>query len=85
MYTAKQFISDLNYGCYAWPGGYPRYFVCSDGESLSFVSAQQNRELIVEAIESCDNTGGWCIIGCDINWDDPNLYCADLGLRIPSA
>jgi hypothetical protein len=28
---------------------------------------------------------GWRVIGCDVNWEDPSLYCDHTGARIPSA
>jgi hypothetical protein len=31
-YTLQQFLKDLDEP-YAWPGGYPRYFITNDGEA----------------------------------------------------
>ena len=83
-YTSAQFIKDLDYGAYAFPGGYPRFFVTHDGEALSFESATKNRKLIVSAIEDNDKSG-WMVIGCDINWEDGTLRCADSNKPIESA
>lgn len=83
-HTISDFRRDMRNGPYAWPGGYPRYFVTHDGEALSFDAAKANRRLVLEAIRDLDNSG-WRIVGADINWEDGALYCADSGKRIPSA
>jgi hypothetical protein len=84
-YKYEQFIKDLEAGPYAFPGGYPRFFITADGEALSFDSATKNRALILEAINADDKTGGWLVIGCDINWEDATLRCADTNKPIESA
>jgi hypothetical protein len=83
MYSVDQFKTDLQQP-YVWPGGYPRFFVTSDGAALSFKAAADNQQLITDAIVDNDNSG-WRIIGCDINWEDSNLYCDHIGDRIESA
>jgi hypothetical protein len=83
-YTISDFRRDMRYGPYAWPGGYPRFFVCSDGEPLSFGAAKENLRLILEAIRDHDGSG-WDIVGCDINWEDDALFCAHTGERIAPA
>ena len=46
-YTIQQFSKDLEQP-YAWPGGYPRYFITNDGVALSYDAARENRRLIEE-------------------------------------
>lgn len=82
-YTVDQFKQDIS-SPYAWPGGYPRFFVTSDGAALSYESALHNQDLILDAIETQSNDG-WRVVGCDINWEDSCLYCDDTGERIESA
>jgi hypothetical protein len=82
-YTIDQFKSDL-LSPYAWPGGYPRYFVTSDGAALSYKSALENQHLIIDSIENQFNDG-WQVIGCDINWEDSELYCDHSSELIESA
>jgi hypothetical protein len=84
-YKYDQFIKDLEAGPYAFPGGYPRFFITADGEALSFESAQKNKALILEAINTEDRSGGWQVIGCDINWEDQDLRCADTNKPIEAA
>jgi len=83
-------ISDLRkafrHGPYAWPGGYPCYFVMADGEPLSFKAAKENRRELLEALaHTADRHYGWRPIGLEINWEEPDLYCAHSGERIESA
>ena len=82
--SVDQFTKALDYGPYAWPGGYPLYFICSDGEALSFSAAKENKDLIIDSIKSQSNDG-WRVTAIDINWEDANLICAHTGDRIPSA
>lgn len=82
-YTIEQFKDDLSQP-YAWPGGYPRYFITSDGAALSFKAAEDNQTLIIDAIDNKSNDG-WQVVGCDINWEDSSLYCDHTGERIESA
>ena len=82
-YSISDFRRDIREP-YAWPGGYPRYFVTDDGAALSFKAAKQERRNILEAIRDQDHSG-WRVTGCDINWEDPSLYCDHTGERIESA
>ena len=82
-YTVSDFRRDIR-APYAWPGGYPRYFLCSDGEALSFATAEENRRAILESIR--DQSGdGWRVIACPINWEDSELRCSHSGAPIESA
>lgn len=83
--TVEQFDEVLKNGPYAWPGGYPLYFITDDGEALSFEAAQEHAMLVRDAIRIRMNYGGWRVIGCEVNWEDPDLFCSHSGLRIPSA
>lgn len=82
-YSIEQFRADLSEP-YAWPGGYPRFFITDDGESLSYAAARECQAEIESAIESGAGSG-WCIVACDVNWEDPDLFCAHTGARIESA
>lgn len=68
---------------YAWPGGYPIFYVCADGECLCPKCVAENRELIESAPEYLDDQ--WNVIGQDINWEDSSMYCAHCNSRIESA
>lgn len=84
-----KYVWDLNkaieQGKFAWPGGYPIYFICADGEALSFDAVVENAELVRDAIIQHDTHSGWCVVASDINWEDNELYCAHTNERIESA
>ena len=82
--NTKQFKDFLRAGPYAWPGGYPMFFIMDDGEPLSFAAACDNVKLILRAIRE-HSRDGWRVAGVDINWEDEALYCAHTGERIESA
>lgn len=74
----------LRAGPYAWPGGYPVYFVADDGEALSFNAVRENYKLVLRAVRE-QATNGWSVIGVDINYEEQDLTCAHTGERIESA
>lgn len=79
-----QLRATLRAGPWAWPGGYPLYFITSDGESLSFESVRENYyQCAYSARYGIDD--GWRIIGCEINYEDAELTCAHSGKPIESA
>ena len=79
-----QFNLALSQGAYAWPGGYPIYFFCADGEALSFDAAVENAGLIRDAIISRADKQ-WEVVAYGVNWEHGDLYCAHTGKRIESA
>ena len=85
--TTKDLRTALRNGPYAsmlWPGGYPLFFITSDGGALSFDSVRENYREISQAIRSHSNCG-WRVVGCDVNWEDSDLYCAHSNEKIESA
>lgn len=82
--TPSDFGRALRAGPYTSLGCYPVFFVCSDGEALSFEAAKENARRICEAIRDRSNDG-WRVIGADVNWEDSSLFCAHSGKRIESA
>ena len=82
--AAKVFLNQLKSGPYAWPGGYPMFFVTSDGAALSFAAAQSEKRAIVSSILN-DSSDGWKVEAVAINWEDAELYCDHTSERIESA
>lgn len=72
---------DGKYSAAAWPGGYPVYHIADDGGSICAKCCNDLTNPIHE--DSPDD--GWRIIGSDVNYEDPELYCAHCGERIESA
>lgn len=85
MYTTKELKRDLRNGPYAWPGGYPTFFIMVDGEALCHKCARGNFRGLVSAILEQDMHNHWRIMAHDINWEDSHLYCANCNTRIESA
>ena len=67
--TVAEFKATLRAGRYAWPGGYTLVFITSDGQALSYRSAEENCRLIMEAIRDRDNSG-WRVVGCVVDDED---------------
>lgn len=84
--NTQQFKATLRAGAYAWPGGYPLFFLLSDGATLSFEALQEKSTLraVLSSIREKANDG-WRVVGCDVNWEDSEMTCAHTGKRIPSA
>lgn len=82
--TVSDFRRAVRNGPYAWPGGYPLYFVMADGEALSFAAAKANRRLIIEEL-AYRVSGDWRPVAFEVNWEDANLYCCHSATRIESA
>lgn len=62
---------------YAWPGGYPLFYLAKDNGVLCPTCANQfHPERDNEQLEA---------IACDVNWEDPSLFCEHCNKRIESA
>lgn len=81
--TVKDFKNALR-NPYAWPGGYPRYFITSDEAALSMQTAREEFRLIAHAIKHGEDDG-WRITCCEINWEDDDLIDDHSGELIESA
>lgn len=83
--TVSDFDAALANGAYAWPGGYPLYFVTDDGGCLCFKAAALEAQLIRDAIAADDRQSGWRVVACEVNWEDETLICEHTGAKIESA
>lgn len=82
--TISDFRRAVRNGPYAWPGGYPLFFICSDGAALSFAAARERRRCILEALaHNLDN--GWRVVAVEVNWEDAYLVCDHTGKPIEAA
>jgi hypothetical protein len=75
----------LRNGAYAWPGGYPLYFITNDGAALSFSTVLDELPRIMAAIKDRHDRSGWKVVGVDVNWEDDELYDDHTGEKIESA
>jgi hypothetical protein len=69
---------------YAWPGGYPTYFICDDGAALCHDCAGKERRLILQSVHD-KARDGWRVVALDINYEDSALYCDHCSKQIESA
>ena len=82
--NTAQLKATLRAGEFAWPGGYPLYFINSDGAVLSFDSVRAElRQILCSIREGIQD--GWQVVACNVNYGDGDLYCDHSGERIPSA
>lgn len=56
---------------YAWPGGYPKFAVLADGETLCAKCCETEKD----HLEDYDMGDDHIIAGIDINWEDESLHC----------
>ena len=79
-----QAIKDLASHPFAWPGGYPRYAITSDGRALCpWCVTEQLGSIVTSVIQHAHD--GWKVEAIDINWEDTRLYCDHCGNLIESA
>lgn len=88
--TIGDFRRAVRNGPYAWPGGYPMYWLMADGEACAFDVAKSQRREMLEALRDYQGAGNtynndWRPIALEVNWEDAALFCAHTGARIESA
>ena len=88
--SISDFRQAFKNGPYAWPGGYPCFWLMADGEACAFNVAKTNRRDMLKALRDYQTVGNsynndWRPIALEINWEDASLYCAHTGDRIESA
>lgn len=82
--STADFKATLRNGQYAWPGGYQMFLITSDGAALCFECAKKEARPILSSIRDRQNDG-WRVVGCDINYEDADLYCDHCNKQIESA
>lgn len=68
---------------FAFPGGYPLYYLCADCGVLCPGCVNANLGLIQEA--STSNDKQWLVVDAGINYQDDVLSCDNCNKLIPSA
>ena len=68
---------------YAWPGGYPIYYIFADGGCCCPKCANDN--IIGIDREGRNSHGGWKLAACDVNYEDEDLTCDHCGAKIEAA
>jgi len=72
---------------YAWPGGYPLYYICQDGGTLCPACANGGNGSIAYISNSSDgiDDAQWHIVGQDVNYEDNLLFCGHCNAQIEAA
>jgi hypothetical protein len=83
-YTTKDLRHQLRLGGYAFPGGYPFFFITADCACLCIKCVKKEYRQISYAIRH-HTSPGWRIVGSNINWEDAQLHCDHCSARIESA
>jgi hypothetical protein len=69
---------------YAWPGGYPLFYLTSDGECLCPTCVTKERVNIFRSTAERARDG-WAVVGVDANYEDVSMRCAHCNEYIPAA
>jgi hypothetical protein len=67
---------------YAWPGGYPLYYLTADGGELCPACANGDNGSMAS---TTTDDPQWQLIDGDAHWEGPPLMCAHCYAEIPSA
>lgn len=71
---------------YAWPGGYPLFYLMADGEVICSDCANGgNGSLATDVATDCSDDDQWTIVAVEINWEDTSMFCAHCAAQIESA
>jgi hypothetical protein len=84
--NTQELRTAIRQGKFTSVGGYPLYFITSDGEGMSRGAVLQNYREVSHAVRNRDRAWAhWGVVALDVNWEDPNLFCCHTGERIESA
>lgn len=75
--------TDGTFSKFAWPGGYPIFYLFADGGTCCADCA--NGKNGSDASDTADTDKQWRLEAYDINWEDSGLYCDHCNARIESA
>jgi hypothetical protein len=77
---------------YAFPGGYPLFYLCADNGVLCPKCANENKEVYLSSDDKTPaqkeeryNDPQWHIIAVGINYEDESMYCDHCNEHIQSA
>lgn len=68
--------ADGSYPKYAWPGGYPVFYVAADGGVLCSKCVNDPTNPIGQ---TKDTPAEWRLVGSDVNWESDDLVCDHCG------
>jgi hypothetical protein len=65
---------------YAWPGGYPIFYLMDDSGTLCAQCMNTQAE-----VHFTGDHDGWLVDDADVHWEGPELVCDHCNQPIPSA
>ncbi len=79
-------VKDIIRAPYAWPGGYAKVMVMSDGECMCAQCVKENYRSILRATRDNDqyDRSGWQAYAAQIHWEGAPLQCANCNTDMPS-
>lgn len=82
--TVADLKATLRAGAFTSLGSYPLFFHTSDGGALKFSTVRDELRQVIWSIQNKCNDG-WRVIGCQINYENNDLYDDHTGDKIESA
>ncbi len=80
----KEYLKEMKekgaYDYYAWPGGYPLFYITIDYGILCPKCCNENKDLLSDEYDP-----QWYVIAYEVNWEDENMYCDHCNEKIESA
>ena len=76
----KEMKEKGEYDYYAWPGGYPLFYITKDCGVLCPKCCNENKELLNDEFDK-----QWFVIAYEINYEDETMYCDHCNEKIESA
>jgi len=70
---------------YAWPGGYPIYYLAADNGVLCPACANENIVLHELADPECPDDDQWRIVAAGVHWEGEPIVCENCNEGIDSA
>jgi hypothetical protein len=78
--------SDGKLSSWAWPGGYPIYYITKDSGVLCPKCANDNSNRTIDGDDDdCPDDAQWLIVAAEVNWEDGDMTCDNCAKRIESA
>lgn len=82
--TVRDLMVALRQGRFTSVGGYPLFFITSDGSALDPRTVRAEIWRVARSVRDRLNDG-WRVTAIDVNWENPELFDDHTGKRIESA
>ena len=83
--NTKELKDALRAGPYAWPGGYPTYFIAADCEPLCHDCVKNNFKQVIYETYRPRQGDMFRVVGQEINYEDTDLHCAHCEKQIEAS